>query len=904
MKKIFFLIFLFATLGMSAQVVNISISKDIQTKNGKSFYVHTVKKGQTVYSIAKAYHVGIDEIYYYNPTARNGLQVGQKLWIPTENKETEITNEVKQKNFDFFYHVASQGETLDHVSSIYLVPKKYLLLANPGITSPLKEGEYIKIPVEEAYPILEGKIKPQKNTPVYKGGLNQTPTFKPAPKPKVEKLQSGKKTLKKKTTEFPKQKRNTQPLPTISNYMHIAVSGETLQDIAKKYKISVAELKAVNPGLIMVVKGQRLRLPINAKVPGYNPTSKDLKAIKQFEQRNKPKVLSPVEKQKHYKTQSSTTGYFNHIVKKKETLYSISRKYGINLNDLYKANPGLTTNIKIGQSIRIPKKKINNPFVLYSPIEKIKLKKIAKLYQIDYQDLVRVNPFIKHKVYPGELVRIPTGLTPYRIKNNNEVQGENVTQSVGSTQKTQLTSKGCEARPHNRIFKVALMVPLYLQDADSLNRLQFMLQRQTQFPPFRFIQFLQGGLLAAQAMKEQGMNLEFYVFDVDETLTKAAKVLSKPDLKKMDLIIGPFYSRSFEQVSLFANHFNIPIVNPLTFRESVIARNKNIIKVKPGLSYLPGEIKRLVQNEYKQDKVFVISQNTYSNHKSVSALTDSVLSALPATIKYSNDTLAYLGVEVTQREKLREREELIKLQPLNQKPNSQNDSLLNALQEPIITKLSDTLQPYILENQPVFPDSLKLFPEDSTTFSNTLVQIYYSQDSLHPFISNASVLRDNLVIIYGNNKAFVMDVMNRLNVIRDTFHIKMIGLPLWENLTNLDLYQMNNLNVTYPSSYFVNYESPAVKALDSLFYKNYGTIAEKYGITGFDITYYFLNALYYYGPKMIRCIPNFPFKGIGTEYHFEAPETNPKNLENNYWNMLRIENLRYIHLPDSVYYRH
>ena len=357
MKKVFFLILLFTTLGMSAQVVNISISKDIQTKNGKSFYVHTVKKGQTVYSIAKAYHVGIDEIYYYNPTARNGLQVGQRLWIPTENKEAEITKEVKQKNFDFFYHVASQGETLDHVSSIYLVPKKYLLLANPGITSPLKEGEYIKIPVEEAYPILEGKAKPQKNTPVYKGGLNETPTFKPAPKPKAEKLQSSKKITNKKVTAFPTQKRSKQPIPTISNYMHIVVSGETLQDIAKKYKISVTELKAANPGLIMVVKGQRLRLPVNAQVPGYSPTSKDIKAIKQFEKINKPKVLSPVKKQKQYKAKTSNTGYFNHIVKKKETLYSISRKYGINLNDLYNANPGLTTNIKVGQSIRIPKKK-------------------------------------------------------------------------------------------------------------------------------------------------------------------------------------------------------------------------------------------------------------------------------------------------------------------------------------------------------------------------------------------------------------------------------------------------------------------------------------------------------------------------------------------------------------------
>ena len=128
-------------------------------------------------------------MYYYNSAARNGLQIGQKLWIPTENKETEINREVKQKNFDFFYHVASSGETIDHVASIYLVPKRYIFLANPGLQGPLKEGEYIKIPVEEAYKILDAQAAGTNTTQHVQS--TQTPTIKhikvPAPPRKKEK---------------------------------------------------------------------------------------------------------------------------------------------------------------------------------------------------------------------------------------------------------------------------------------------------------------------------------------------------------------------------------------------------------------------------------------------------------------------------------------------------------------------------------------------------------------------------------------------------------------------------------------------------------------------------------------------------------------------------------------------
>ncbi len=76
------------------------------------------------------------------------------------------------------------------------------------------------------------------------------------------------------------------------------------------------------------------------------------------------------------------------------------------------------------------------------------------------------------------------------------------------------------------------------------------------------------------------VNVKVYVYDVDNQVSKTIKVLQKPELTKMDLIIGPFYKRNFKLVSHFAKMFDIKIVNPLSRRNEILTHD-NLIKVKP-----------------------------------------------------------------------------------------------------------------------------------------------------------------------------------------------------------------------------------------------------------------------------------------------------------------------------------
>ncbi|MBN2615519.1 MAG: LysM peptidoglycan-binding domain-containing protein [Bacteroidales bacterium] len=906
MKKFFVLFLLLTTLSAAAQTVNIPISNDIQTKNGKQFYIHTVQKGQTVYSIAKAYHIAIPDLYNYNASARNGIQIGQKLWIPVENNSattpqnkpvTTSHQDFKLKSFDFFYHVAAPGETIAHVSSIYLVPEKYILLANPGLKGPLKEGEYIKIPVEDAYKILDAQANQTEQntqaTPVKHYKVPAPPM--PQEKKTTFKLPASSQSKPKQTSSSVNTQNQTE-VPFIKNYQHVVIPGETMQSIASKYDITVAQLKSVNPGLVMIMQGQRLRLPTNAKVPGYQPTTQQSAPAK------KPVISDQSQEGKEKKQVKKTeiqdvhTGkYIKHTVKKGETLYSISRRYGINLSDLFQANKNLTTNISIGQVILIPKKKMNEPYVLYSPYTRIRLKKVARLYKVDPEVLKNKNPRLGNKVNPGEVIRIPVEtyvkeLSP--VSPGKEV----ISQPQNEEEKTpEVSPLGCSPTPHPDTFKVALMVPLYLHSADSLDKAQFMLQDQKNFAPFTFIRFLQGGLLAAKLMKQQGMNVQLYVFDVDQQTEKAEQLLANPELKEMNLIIGPFYSRSFNLMAAFASQNNIPIVNPFTFREAVLDQDQGVMKIQPGLQYQLPLIKKYISENQKFDKIFLIHQGNEADDSVMEALGDSLKQVLPQNIKFSNLKIANLGVAVTQREKEQERQDFLKLMEAD--PNHEiypADTVL----PPVTTTISDTLRPFILENRTVYPDSLKFYITDSTRFSNNIFNVSFATDSLHPFTDNASVLRKNLVILYGTNKAFVMDVMNRLNVIRDTFNIRLIGLPQWEDFTEMDYNQMNNLDLVYPASYAVNYQSNETKDLDSLFVHQFGSMPEKYGNMGFDITYYFLNALYYMGNQMSPCVPFYPYKGISTQFKFKQAG-NKDNYENTFWNLLQIKDMKLHNITDQ-----
>ena len=120
MKKInqlFCILMIFIIKFSILNAQQIIISTEIIEENGKNFYIHTVEAGQTVYSIAKAYNVSLDDVYKHNEWAKEKIKPGEKLKIPIIKTETTP----KAVQYDTVFHIVKPKETLYSISKEYNV---------------------------------------------------------------------------------------------------------------------------------------------------------------------------------------------------------------------------------------------------------------------------------------------------------------------------------------------------------------------------------------------------------------------------------------------------------------------------------------------------------------------------------------------------------------------------------------------------------------------------------------------------------------------------------------------------------------------------------------------------------------------------------------------------------------
>lgn len=185
--------------------------------NAQEFKYHTVEAGETVYSIAKDYHISEEAIYKYNPDAKGNLEVSSKLVIPLSKKE-ELSTE--NQDIQFITHTVKRKETLYRLSKDYNVEIDEIKRFNKHLYSEeLQRGEEILIPQ---------KKQGFENTEVaFAENRQTTPTLKPQ---------------------------------TSETREHVVLPKETKYGIARKYGLTVKELEELNPKVEVLQPGVMLRV--------------------------------------------------------------------------------------------------------------------------------------------------------------------------------------------------------------------------------------------------------------------------------------------------------------------------------------------------------------------------------------------------------------------------------------------------------------------------------------------------------------------------------------------------------------------------------------------------------------------------------------------------------------------
>ncbi|UOK42555.1 MULTISPECIES: peptidoglycan endopeptidase [Flavobacterium] len=263
---------------------------------------HKVVSGESVYSIAKRYNVTEEEIFELNPKAKGLLQLDMVLYIPNNSKKK---NDEKAAKFvpKGPSHKVESGESLYTIAKKYDTSVEKLRDVNPQLESDnLQLGELLALP--------KG-IKKQEEEKLSK-----------AERRKIDKLQ-GK--LQK----------------------HTVASGESFYVIAKKYNISVEELKKVNPQ----IENDKLDVKDVVFIPGTEEIA--VKEKKGREEKKKERENNKTENTEEKINAVDHVASVFHEVLPKETKYGISKRYGITIAELEKLNPQIINGLDVGQKLII-----------------------------------------------------------------------------------------------------------------------------------------------------------------------------------------------------------------------------------------------------------------------------------------------------------------------------------------------------------------------------------------------------------------------------------------------------------------------------------------------------------------------------------------------------------------------
>ena len=239
-----------------------------------------------------------------------------------------------------------------------------------------------------------------------------------------------------------------------------------------------------------------------------------------------------------------------HEVERKETLFSISQKYKVNINDILELNPKLReSRLKRKSKILIP--------VLKSIKESILVKKDSLIKDDNLSRLDSI--FIKKRKKDSQLSL--SVLLPFRSNTVNY---------------------------------------------DSIKEVESLFEDRNLYTIT--LDFYSGILYAIEDLKELNISVNLNVFDTENSLNKLNEISSNNLVRNSDVIIGPLIPRNFETFSSIELLESIPKVFPLSTIPIKIIKGV-IQSVTPKKLLRNRMINYLDENLNREDNIVVIADS-------------------------------------------------------------------------------------------------------------------------------------------------------------------------------------------------------------------------------------------------------------------------------------------------------
>lgn len=282
----------------------------VQRVGDKTFILHRVSDQETLFSISRRYKVAMGDIQGANEALKQGLKVGETILVPF-------------------------GQVANPVSTATTAPAASPVVSPPVATAPVATAPVVATTPVATKTSAAASSPSQETTP---------PAAAPPAKPKA-------------TTRT-------------STITHKVKSGESLYVVAKKYNVSIKDLKAWNSlKADKVTVGQALKIQRtvavadNESTPTASTTSVASSTKKEEVKKEEklPAKKEEVSADKKVASGSSSTSassaqpgeWIAHTVKSGESLFLLAKQYGSSIEELIQWNALRSNNLKVGQSIKV-----------------------------------------------------------------------------------------------------------------------------------------------------------------------------------------------------------------------------------------------------------------------------------------------------------------------------------------------------------------------------------------------------------------------------------------------------------------------------------------------------------------------------------------------------------------------
>ena len=321
------------------------------------------------------------------------------------------------------------------------------------------------------------------------------------------------------------------------------------------------------------------------------------------------------------KIRSGGKVYYSHVVQEKQTLFSISKAYGVSLQEIFDANKSLnleTEGLKKNQILLIPVKEESEeevvtssepaerqPMVVQTPqsdayfFHRVRwyedLNFIARKYEVSPESVMNINGLATPKVKTRQMLKIPRHPEMWENleKPVSETEEETPVEIQDTTEKSALDLPdlfdNIFQREGKHDVQVSLLLPINARA--KVNDLA--------------IDLYSGALLAARDLGNEGTNLDLSVFDVgDGTIP-----VTRERFSRSDFVIGPVSNADLIRAVNICQGTSW-IVSPLDPKTEALADTiPNLIQAPtPTNTQILNAVRWIGSDLKRGDKVILITQ--------------------------------------------------------------------------------------------------------------------------------------------------------------------------------------------------------------------------------------------------------------------------------------------------------